>query len=379
MKLFDSKYMISERFRKSFSLYKINRKHKDSIIPGSHLSANVNTNKAFITFSIMGVSKFTWEHILGYMPTFFRLVPKATMSSWRLSLWWSCWSQNTRAYELRVQRNVVISLTLLLGVDRKQLWTCLCERAVDLDLAFLFSLPLPVSVSFGRSEESLGGCRSQQWWGCRAVGLHSMYARLTGLTRRRGLCCLVLSCWVRNPIEATWHLKVPSVQQQGKKINHCIFSGLVFWGKIVTPSCIYSAWERRREHSLPLTVVEYGSLGKIAVHSQQAWVVWEYVPSYSAEQLEEIWAGKGKIFHVLSSVMLAASWGMPTEFLWLQPRRCSAQGPKHAPVGSRNALGALCLQVLCAVRMQEVMTSMLGLHWSSPLPTYHWVMVVKSM
>lgn len=302
------------------------------------------------------------------------------MSSWRLSLWWSCWSQNTRAYELRGQRNVVISPTLLLGVDRKQLWTCLCERAVDLDLAFLFSLPLPVSVSFGRSWGKLWGLQEPAMVGRQSCRLHSVYSRLTGLTQRRGLCCLVLSGWVRNPIEATQHLKVRSVQQQGKKINHCIFSGLVFWGKIVTPSCNYSAWERRKEHSLPLTVVEYGSLGKIAVHSQQAWVVWEYVPSYSAEQLEEIWAGKRQhfpcpLFSDAGSLMGHAH-GIPVtstqEVQCTGPKACTFVEPEC--VGNSVLTGTVCCSSAGSNDQYVGVTLR-----SSPLPTYHWVMVVQSM
>lgn len=70
-KWFGSKYTISERFRR-LNLCKINYQHKDIIIPGNHLSENVNTSKVFI----MGVSKIIWENILGHIPTFFSLMLK---------------------------------------------------------------------------------------------------------------------------------------------------------------------------------------------------------------------------------------------------------------------------------------------------------------
>lgn len=41
-------------------------------------------------------------------------------------------------------------------------------------------------------------------------------------------------------------------------------------------------------------MAEYDSSEKMAVHCQQARAVWEHVPSYLAEQLEEIWAGRRK-------------------------------------------------------------------------------------
>lgn len=62
-------------------------------------------------------------------------------------------------------------------------------------------------------------------------------------------------------------------------------------------------------------MAEYDSSEKIAVHCQQARVVWEHVPSYLAEQLEEIWAGKGKNLPVPTSVMMSASGGTSVELL----------------------------------------------------------------
>lgn len=78
MKLFDSKY-TTERLRR-LNLHRIHSKHKDLIIPGSHVSENVNPSKVFINFSMMGVNTFIGENVWGYIPAFLSVMLKAAVS-----------------------------------------------------------------------------------------------------------------------------------------------------------------------------------------------------------------------------------------------------------------------------------------------------------
>lgn len=88
-------------------------------------------------------------------------------------------------------------------------------------------------------------------------------------------------------------------------------------------------------------MVEYGSWEKIVVHSQQAPVAWEYVPSYSAELLEGISGGRRKNFYMfLSSVMILASCDMSTKclgwFLLTQEAMEALQSACLSGDGTRN-------------------------------------------
>lgn len=191
MKWFGSKYTISESFRR-LNLCKINYQHKDIIIPGNHLSENVNTSKVFI----MGVSKLIWENILGHIPTFFSLMLKEPC---RLG---ACHFGNPVVTEF--WRGGVGQCpcgdfySVASGVGRKQLWACLRRgRVGDLDPALLFrllsqslSLLKEVEKRWKRSQES--GAEGQDWRTPRAV--------------LAGPCCLLLGCWVWITCEATLRL-----------------------------------------------------------------------------------------------------------------------------------------------------------------------------